>query len=194
MALEDTITNLGTAIINLVKVRITKSFTAYDAELEETLLELKAKIDELAENNSGNETSPVVTENSVVYDETLGKDKVILTKEYLNKYIPDVTFTEDLEIWVISSGKMSVNFGTNGAHYSVSGQESNTVDETLVSIPDSGACLIFWNKSTYKVDVVNSSTLTDSDNWIGLLLVDGLDTTDREGTDLGAESLSIGGL
>ena len=43
MALQDTITNLGTAIINLVTSKITK----HSSEIEEALLELQAKIDEL---------------------------------------------------------------------------------------------------------------------------------------------------
>lgn len=46
MALQDIITNLGTAIINLVTSKITK----HDAEIEETLLELKTKVDALIEN------------------------------------------------------------------------------------------------------------------------------------------------
>lgn len=45
MALQDIITNLGTAIINLVTSKITK----HDSEIEETLLELQAKIDGLLE-------------------------------------------------------------------------------------------------------------------------------------------------
>ncbi len=52
MALQDIITNLGTAIINLVNVRISKAFTTHDSELEEILLDLKAKIDELAGSNT----------------------------------------------------------------------------------------------------------------------------------------------
>ena len=52
MALQDIITNLGTAIINLVNVRITKAFTTHDSELEEILLDLKAKVDELAGDNT----------------------------------------------------------------------------------------------------------------------------------------------
>lgn len=52
MALQDIITNLGTAIINLVNVRITKAFTTHDTELEEILLDLKAKVDKLVGDNS----------------------------------------------------------------------------------------------------------------------------------------------
>lgn len=52
MALQDIITNLGTAIINLVNVRITKAFTTHDSELEGILLDLKAKVDELAGSNT----------------------------------------------------------------------------------------------------------------------------------------------
>lgn len=51
MALQDVITNLGTAIINLVNVKITKAFTIHDYELEEILLELKTKVDALVENS-----------------------------------------------------------------------------------------------------------------------------------------------
>lgn len=52
MALQDMITNLGTAIINLVNVRISKAFTTHDSELEGILLDLKAKVDELAGSNT----------------------------------------------------------------------------------------------------------------------------------------------
>lgn len=52
MALQDIITNLGTAIINLVNVRISKAFTTHDSELEEILLDLKTKVDELAGSNT----------------------------------------------------------------------------------------------------------------------------------------------
>lgn len=49
MALQDTITNLGTAIINLVTSKITK----HSSEIEEALLELQAKIDELLGGGEG---------------------------------------------------------------------------------------------------------------------------------------------
>ena len=52
MALQDIITNLGTAIVNLVNVRITKAFTTHDTEFEEILLDLKAKVDELVGDNT----------------------------------------------------------------------------------------------------------------------------------------------
>lgn len=52
MALQDIITNLGTVIINLVNVRISKAFTAHDSELEEILLDLKTKVDALVGDNT----------------------------------------------------------------------------------------------------------------------------------------------
>lgn len=59
MALQDVITNLGTAIINLVTSKITK----HASEIEETLLDLKAKVDALVEN--GGDTSGGGTVSSV---------------------------------------------------------------------------------------------------------------------------------
>ena len=53
MALQDTIVNLGNAIINLVNSKILKANNEQNEEIETTLLDLKAKIDELVEQGGG---------------------------------------------------------------------------------------------------------------------------------------------
>lgn len=76
MALQDIITNLGTAIINLVNVRISKAFTTQDSELEEILLDLKAKVDELVGDNNTPDTPPVTVNQIEITD-----DYTLLFKE-----------------------------------------------------------------------------------------------------------------
>lgn len=53
MALQDTIVNLGNAIINLVNSKILKANNEQNEEIETTLLDLKAKIDDLVEQGGG---------------------------------------------------------------------------------------------------------------------------------------------
>lgn len=101
MALQDIITNLGTAIINLVNVRISKAFTTHDSELEEILLELKAKIDELVGDNNTPDIpdTPPVTTNLI---EITG-DSTLLFKESFTFKHPqgsynDIVLQADLSI------------------------------------------------------------------------------------------------
>lgn len=88
MALQEIITKLGTAIINL----ITKKIEKHDTEIEAILLELKAKIDSIVD-SSGDTTGEEVLNVNRVDGET-----IILTKEYLNKYVTEAIFTEDLQV------------------------------------------------------------------------------------------------
>lgn len=57
MALQDIITNLGTAIINLVNMKILKHCN----EMETVLLDLKTKIDTLVEESGSNGGDTPVT-------------------------------------------------------------------------------------------------------------------------------------
>ncbi len=204
MALQDIITNLGTAIINLVDRKILK----HCEQIETVLLELKAKIDILVEesgSSSGGDTPVTPPDeptpglgNRVVYDEGLKTDKVILTKEYLNKYLSDVnvTFIEDLEIWVnpdIVPGVNSIGFFTNSSKY-VFNSNNYTINSDYTSVKDCGACLLYWGNSTNELDIYATSEDLDSISYgIGLLKIAGENTTDRDGTDLGSEDFSIGG-
>lgn len=139
--------------------------------------------------------------NRVVRDNTLGLDKVILTKEYLNKYTP-ATFLEDLEVWLYNPWARAggLTFGTNEAKYQYESTDILTVAPELYSIFDSGACLLMWYKTPEGscIDIVNSSKFVEeytSSNgkvtWLGLFLFCGEDSIDRDGLVLGSSDFRI---
>lgn len=329
MTLQNTITNLGTAIINLVNIRITKQVAAHCEEIETTLLELKSKVDELVENSSNSSggnpdnDSPVIKNkieildnssilfekdfvfthpngeytsitleanltlslnnfifdrphrvtryykfdgtvysstttaiedaefsihanidpfdngtiyigltgdsqltldinltsdasieiqienNKIVLVKELKKDitssknrvdgeKVILTKEYLNKYLSrnGVNFTEDLEIWKdeAASDIMRVIFTTNGVHFYKNNSETPlSIAASLSGITDNGSLVLYWNNSETDFDLYGTSDFDTSENSNEVLFIDGMNTVDRDGTNLGLESFNIGG-
>ena len=204
MALQDIITNLGTAIINLVDRKILK----HCEQIETVLLDLKTKIDILVEESGGNGGDTPVTPpdeptpelgNRVVYDETLGKDKVILTKEYLNKYISDITFTEDLEIWISeypgAPDPGSTYFLTaGGSGDKPSGEIYTTPGSFYPSTIRYGACILYWDSQTDDLDMLGTSEdLNSIDSGIGLIKFEGINTIDKDGKNLGSKSFNIEG-
>lgn len=192
MALQDIITNLGSSIINLVKLRIEKAFTIHDTELEDILLELKKKIDSMVDSSGGNTGGEVLNVNRV------DGETIILTKEYLNKYVAEAIFTEDLQVSMSSQGITTyatggVTFYTNEANYTVD-KKQYKVSATFSAVIDSGGCSLYWDTSTKTIGVVNSRTIDfGKEGTIGLLLIAGTNTTDRDGTNLGSHAFAIGG-
>lgn len=119
MALQDIITNLGTSIINLVNVRISKAFTTHDAELEEILLDLKAKIDELVGDNNTPEIpdNPPVTTNQI----EITDDYTLLFKEGFTFKHPhgtysDITLKADLSVNISDFCGDNGKVGTTGQY------------------------------------------------------------------------------
>lgn len=199
MTLQDTITNLGTAIINLVNMRITKQVAAHCEEIETVLLELKSKIDELVE-NSGNSSGDNNGEEVLNVNRVDG-ETIILTKEYLNKYVTEAKFTEDLQVSLSCQGITTYNyeiedvtFYTNEATYIVDDDDQRNVNATFSPIINSGSCSLYWDTYAKEIDIINSPTIDwGEEGTIGLLLIAGTNTTDRDGTDLGSDAFAIGG-
>lgn len=104
MALQDIITNLGTAIINLVNVRISKAFTTHDSELEEILLDLKAKIDELA----GDNNTPIIPDIPPVTTQQIEitGDYTLLFKDGFAFKHPQGTYSD-----IVLQADLSLNLG-----------------------------------------------------------------------------------
>lgn len=101
MALQDIITNLGTAIINLVNVRITKAFTTHDSELEEILLDLKAKVDELVRDNTPDIPPVTINQIEIIGDYTLLFKKGFAFKHPQGSY-DDIVLQADLPVNISS--------------------------------------------------------------------------------------------
>lgn len=105
MALQDIITNLGTAIINLVNVRISKAFTTHDSELEVILLELKSKIDELVENSTpSTPTEPDTPTPTTEEFDINGYTGTVTTLLEDNNYVTIYEFNSILQIHGTLSG------------------------------------------------------------------------------------------
>ena len=196
MTLQDTITNLGTAIINLVNMRITKQVTAHCEEIETTLLELKSKVDELVENSSNSSSGDIG--NEVLNVNRVDGEKVILTKEYLNKYLSkfELNFVEDLEIWRggNASGIYRTAFTTNGPKFYKNNVETPlNVSTNLTGIMDSGALVLYWLSSENDFALCNATNFDTSEDSNEVLFIKGKDTVDRDGTNLGLGTFAIGG-
>ena len=132
MALQDIITNLGTAIINLVNVRISKAFTTHDSELEEILLDLKAKIDELVGDNTPDtpDIPPVITQQiEITGDYTLLFKEGFAFKHPQGSY-DDIVLRADLPVNISGfcqdNGKvgMTGQYRFNGTEYE---EDSNII-------------------------------------------------------------------
>lgn len=115
MALQDIITNLGTAIINLVTSKITK----HEAEIEEILLDLKAKVDALVGDNNTPDIhdNPPVTVNQI----EITDDYTLLFKEGFAFKHPqgtysDITLKADLPVNISDFCGDNGKVGTTGQY------------------------------------------------------------------------------
>lgn len=112
-------------------------------------------------------------------------------------------FSEDLEIWVNSSNN-STTFGTNQASYTldtgVTSEENipSSISYSYEHLLESsgGFATFYWNMADRLLEVTPGEYSLDNVDvpgleTIGLLLINGINTTDREGTNLGSESFNI---
>ncbi|MFR1671422.1 MAG: hypothetical protein ACLSWI_00575 [Candidatus Gastranaerophilaceae bacterium] len=176
MALQDIITNLGTAIINLVNVRITKAFTTHDSELEEILLDLKAKVDELAGDNTPDIPVTPTTEEFDINGytgtiTTLSEDDNYVTIYEFNPVLSLPTskfFSGDYDkkpVKIVLTNEQDVplelqDFGTGSMGSTVSGY--NNTHFQISARNGSLKQLKLYNENTERIDVTRFYTISEA--------------------------------
>lgn len=173
MALQDIITNLGTSIINLVNVRITKAFTTHDTELEEILLDLKAKVDKLVGDNTPDIPVTPTTEEFDINGytgtiTTLSEDDNYVTIYEFNPVLSLSTskfFSGDYDkkpVKIILTNEQDVplelqDFGTSSMGATASGYNNTHFQ---ISANGSLKQLKLYNENTERIDITRFYTIS----------------------------------